>query len=154
MGDAVEKAIDKKMKMLVTILKRAEVPDTFVDWCKEKKIYTALDITLLAGTDSLIQSKILDPCKDKVKDVAQPDIEIAIRKAVMYCRQAQNQKEVLEKKELDPNDCQDLETAWSSRGLPPLSTRERVGKHLARSTDSVFSFKFHCLLVDSISHVS
>ena len=33
-------------------------------------------------------------------------------------------------KEFDPNDDQDLDAAWSSRGWPALSIKERVGSTL------------------------
>ena len=135
MGDAEGKkstlvARSELSQSLSQILTRARTPETFAEWLKAKKLFYPIDLALLAIDEANIEKKILLVCKEKITDYAEPDVEVAIRKAWSFCRDSMKTKDDPEKKELDINDTLDLDERWNYLYGIPLSTREKVGRIL------------------------
>ena len=136
------------------ILKRAGTPQEFADWLKTKKLYQPLDLYLLAVDETHIDKKILHQCKSEVKDVMEPAIEVAVRKAWMYCKQSTNDPGHEEKKEFDPNECSTLDAAWDAQNTIRLTTRERVGKTLLKKLHGIAHSEppdFEIILLEQIT---
>ena len=98
------------------ILARAGTPDEFENWLKAKKLWHPIDLYLLAIDETRIDEKIIKVCKSDVRDVAEPAVEVSIRKAWLYCKGSVKDPKSDEKKEFDPNEC----TTLTPRGM--LST--------------------------------
>ena len=149
-----EKTI-KVSKALRRILSKAQTPKEFEDWCVSVKLLQPMDIAMIAKDEGAIQEKILTPCKTgkgvKIEEVA---VEVAIRKAWVFCREALTHSGLPEKKELEPDEAQDLDTRWHNAGNMPLSTRERVGSPLMKKLFSMVSaepVQFEICLLEQIT---
>ena len=119
------------------ILTRAGTPPEFEDWLKAKKLWHPIDLYLLAVDEARIDEKVIKLCKTTVTSVAEPHVEVAIRKAWLYCKDSVKDPKAEEKKEFDPNECTTLDAAWDAKYLIKLTTRERVGKPLMKKLHSI-----------------
>ena len=86
------------------ILTRAGTPPEFEDWLKAKKLWHPIDLYLLAVDEARIDEKVIKLCKTTVTSVAEPHVEVAIRKAWLYCKDSVKDPKAEEKKEFDPNE--------------------------------------------------
>ena len=108
----------------------------------------------MAIDESGIDRKIIQACKEKVTDYAEPDVEVSIRKAWRFCRDSMKEKDEPEKKELDMNDNLDLNERWKYLYGIPLSTRERVGRALMAKLFKMVSMEppdFEIILLEQIT---
>ena len=144
-------------KALKAILSRCNTPDTFEEWCKEKKLLTPMDIALLSPNEASIAESIIKVCKAKVTSVEEPAVDVAIRKVWWFCREALTHPVADEKKSLDLEEMSDLETRWLACGGFTLSTRERVGKALLKKLHAMVSsdlVEFEIVLLEQITLMS
>ena len=117
-------------KSLSAVLKRAGVPSEFKDWCKKKKLIHPIDIALLASKEEDIERKIMLACKSEVQTVDELNVEVSIRKAWLFSREAMNHPSGAKKDELEAGEHTAMDDAWFNKYRMRLSTRERVGKPL------------------------
>ena len=136
------------------ILARAGTPAEFAQWLKDKKLWHPMDLYLLAIDESRIDAKILQVCKNKVPDIAEPHVEVSIRKAWMYCKDSVKDPKAEEKKEFDTNEATTMDAAWDAKYLIKLTTRERVGKTLMKKLHTIAHSQppdFEIILLEQIT---
>ena len=136
---AVRAAMAEINKMLKCVIKRANAPDTFENWLKEKKLFTPMDVALLSPDEKCIDEKILKVCKDAIATAGtvDPQVEVSIRKVWWYCRESMKHPAQEERKVLEPEEMSDLDTCWANAGGIKLSTKERVTKSLLKKMYSM-----------------